>query len=207
MSAGWIDEQLTGRGIRDVRVLAAMADVPREQFVPEHLRSEAYADRALPISCGQTISQPYMVAAMTEALRLTGSERVLEIGTGSGYQTAILARLAREVISIERWPELAEVARATLARVGAANTEVLVGDGTLGHSPRAPYDRILVTAGAPRAPESLKEQLSRDGGVLVIPIGPAHHQKLTVIVRRDDSFSESESESCVFVPLVGAEGW
>src|SRR3954463_1068106 len=121
MSAGWIDEQLTARGIRDLRVLEAMADVPREQFVPEHLRLEAYVDRALPISCGQTISQPYMVAVMTEALRLTGSERVLEIGTGSGYQTAILARLAREVISIERWPELAEVARATLARVGAAN--------------------------------------------------------------------------------------
>jgi protein-L-isoaspartate(D-aspartate) O-methyltransferase len=207
MSEGWIDDQLVARGIRDARVLDVMARVPREAFVPEVSRALAYADRALPLSCGQTISQPFMVASMTEALRLTGTERVLEVGTGSGYQSAILASLAREVITIERWPELADAARERLAALGYTNITVVAADGTRGDPPHAPFDRILVTAGAPRAPESLKQQLVADGGVLVIPIGPPGHQWLTVISRQGDRFEESVREACVFVPLVGAEGW
>jgi protein-L-isoaspartate(D-aspartate) O-methyltransferase len=207
MSEGWIDEQLVARGIRDPRVLEVMARVPREAFVPEASRALAYADRALPLACGQTISQPFMVASMTEALRLTGGERVLEIGTGSGYQTAILASLAREVTTIERWPELANDAKARLAALGYENVTVLVADGTLGDPSRAPFDRILVTAGAPRVPEPLKQQLVPNGGVLVIPIGPSGHQWLTVISRQDDRFEESVRDACVFVPLVGEEGW
>jgi protein-L-isoaspartate(D-aspartate) O-methyltransferase len=207
MSEGWIDEQLVARGIGDPRVLEAMARVPREAFVPEASRALAYADRALPLACGQTISQPFMVASMTEALQLTGAERVLEVGTGSGYQTAILASLAHEVITIERWPELAGAARARLAALGYRNVTVIVGDGTLGDPSHAPFDRILVTAGAPHVPEPLKQQLVPDGGVLVIPIGSSGHQRLTVVSRHADRFTESVGEACVFVPLVGEEGW
>jgi protein-L-isoaspartate(D-aspartate) O-methyltransferase len=207
MSDGWIDEQLIARGITDARVLDAMRRVPREAFMPESARRDAYADRAQPIGAGQTISQPYMVAAMTEALRLTGAERVLDVGTGSGYQAAVLAGLAREVITIERVPELAETARARLARLGYANVIVVVGDGTLGVPAHAPFDGILVAAGAPRAPATLKAQLSGDGGRLVIPIGPAEQQWLTVIVRSGDVFAEAIGIGCVFVPLLGQEGW
>jgi protein-L-isoaspartate(D-aspartate) O-methyltransferase len=203
----WIDEQLVARGIADVRVLEAMRRVPRESFVPDAALSQAYADRALPIAGGQTISQPYMVAVMSEALRLTGTERVLDVGTGSGYQAAVLGALAREVFTIERVPELAAAARAKLAALGYANIEVLVGDGTLGSPQHAPFEGILVAAGAPRAPGTLKRQLSRDGGRLVIPIGPAEQQWLTMITRDGDRFAESTGIGCVFVPLLGKEGW
>jgi protein-L-isoaspartate(D-aspartate) O-methyltransferase len=202
-----ITDQLAARGIRDQRVLEAMRRVPREAFVPQESRALAYADRALPIGSGQTISQPFMVAVMTEALLLTGTERVLEIGAGSGYQAAILAELAREVISIERRPELADTARTTLAALGYTNIRVIVGDGTVGYAPAAPFDGILVAAGAPRVPESLKQQLSARGGRLIIPIGPAEQQRLAVIVRDENHFDQSLRDGCVFVPLVGAEAW
>jgi protein-L-isoaspartate(D-aspartate) O-methyltransferase len=203
----WIDEQLAARGIHDPRVLDAMRRVPRHAFVPEDAQALAYTDRALPIGNGQTISQPYMVAAMTEALMLTGTEHALEIGTGSGYQAAILCELARDVITIERRPELARLAATTLAGLGYTNVEVIVGDGTIGWQASAPFDAILVAAGAPRVPGSLKRQLSDAGGRLVIPIGPAAQQRLTLVVRHGDQFTESVHGGCVFVPLVGAEGW
>lgn len=203
----WIDEQLVARGIRDSRVLQAMRRVPREAFVPESSQGLAYADRALPIGGGQTISQPFMVAVMTEALMLQGAERVLEIGTGSGYQAAILAELAAEVISIERRPELADEARRIIRSLGYANVEIIVGDGTLGLAARAPFDRILVTAGAPRVPEALTQQLSADGGRLVIPVGTSDQQWLRVIARVGDRFEDTTREACVFVPLVGDDAW
>ena len=203
----WIDEQLVARGIHDARVLDVMRRVPREAFVPGGAVSDAYADRALSIGGGQTISQPYMVAVMTEALRLTGTERVLEVGTGSGYQAAILAELAREVITIERIPELADAARTRLASLGYANVLVIVGDGTLGSEPHAPFDGILVAAAAPRVPAALKRQLSASGGRLVIPVGPPVQQWLAIITREGDRFSESSGTGCVFVPLLGAQGW
>jgi protein-L-isoaspartate(D-aspartate) O-methyltransferase len=203
----WIDEQLVARGITDARVLEAMRRVPRAAFVPEEAQAQAYVDRALPIGSGQTISQPYMVAVMTETLRLTGSERVLEVGTGSGYQAAVLGELASKVITIERVPELAEAAQARLVALGYTNIEVVVGDGTLGSPSHAPFDGILVAAGAPRAPDALKQQLSPGGGCLVIPIGPAEQQWLTVITRDGDRFSESTGIGCVFVPLLGKDGW
>jgi protein-L-isoaspartate(D-aspartate) O-methyltransferase len=202
----WIDEQLVARGIRDARVLDAMRRVPRHEFVQQDVQPLAYADRALPIGDGQTISQPYMVAAMTEALRLVGHERVLEVGTGSGYQAAILAELAREVVSIERRPELAEAARERLALLGYSNVRVIVGDGSVGYPDGAPYEAILVAAASPRVPESLKHQLA-DGGRLVIPVGSPEEQRLTVVNREGASYLESVHEGCVFVPLVGAEGW
>jgi len=201
-----IVEQLERRGIRDARVLDAMRRVPREAFVAPADQLRAYADQALPIAAGQTISQPYMVATMTEALALAGSERVLEIGTGSGYQTAILAELARQVISIERHPVLAEQARERLAALGYRNVDVLVGDGSVGYAAGAAYDAILVAAGAPRVPDALKTQLA-DGGRLAIPIGPQGHQELTIVRRVGDGFLETRREGCVFVPLVGEEGW
>jgi protein-L-isoaspartate(D-aspartate) O-methyltransferase len=207
MSEGWIDEQLIARGIRDPRVLEAMRRVPREAFVAPASQALAYADRALPIGSGQTISQPFMVAVMTEALELTGAERVLEIGTGSGYQAAILAELASEVVTIERRPELADAASATLRALGYTNVEVIVGDGTRGHPPSAPFDRILVTAGAPRVPDSLKQQLATDGGLLVVPVGSADQQFVTIIRREGTQFEITRRDGCVFVPLVGAEGW
>ena len=201
-----IADDLMRRGIRDARVLEAMGRVPREAFVPPADHARAYADQALPIGEGQTISQPYMVASMTEALGLAGDERVLEIGTGSGYQTAILAELAREVISVERRSELAVRAKSRLAALGYRNVLVVVGDGSLGHPDAAPYDAILVTAGAPRLPESLKAQLSQ-GGRLVIPVGSREHQEVRVVRREQDAFVESTRDACVFVPLVGSEGW
>jgi protein-L-isoaspartate(D-aspartate) O-methyltransferase len=207
MSEGWIDEQLVARGITDARVLDAMRRVARDAFVPDASHVSAYADRALPIGGGQTISQPYMVAVMTEALRLTGSERVLDVGTGSGYQAAILAELAREVITIERRPELAETARRRLASLGYANVEVLVGDGTLGSPEHAPFDGILVAAAAPRVPAPLKQQLSPDGGRLVVPVGAADQQTLHIVTRAGGSFTETFGVGCVFVPLIGEEGW
>ena len=202
----WIDNQLVARGISDARVLDAMRRVPRHVFVEADAQALAYADRALPIGDGQTISQPYMVAAMTEALRLQGHEHVLDVGTGSGYQAAILAELARDVVTIERRPELADAARARLDSLGYRNIRVIVGDGSIGYVDHAPYDGILVAAASPRVPESLKHQLA-DGGRLVIPVGPADEQRLTIVTRDGDRFAESVHEGCVFVPLVGAEGW
>jgi protein-L-isoaspartate(D-aspartate) O-methyltransferase len=206
MSEGWIDDQLVARGIRDARVLDAMRRVPRHVFVEPGTQGLAYADRALPIGGGQTISQPYMVAAMTEALRLQGTERVLEVGTGSGYQAAILAELARDVVTIERYADLADAARARLAALGYHNVRVIVGDGSLGSEADAPYEGILVAAASPRIPASLKRQLA-DGGRLVIPIGPPDQQFLTVVHREGAVFTQSIGDGCVFVPLVGAEGW
>jgi len=204
--ARMIAEDLVRRGIRDARVLDAMGRVAREAFVPPGDHARAYADQALPIGEGQTISQPYMVAAMTQALGLTGDERVLEIGTGSGYQTAILAELAREVISIERRPELAERARLRLVALGYRNVQVVAADGSLGFPDAAPYDAILVAAAAPRLPEALTAQLA-DGGRIAIPIGSREHQELRVIRREKDAFVETVADACVFVPLIGEGGW
>src|SRR5213593_3269912 len=204
--ARMIADDLVRRGIRDARVLDAMGRVAREAFVPSADHQRAYADQALPIGEGQSISQPYMVAAMTEALGLTGGERVLEVGTGSGYQTAVLAELAREVISLERLPELSAGARTRLDALGYQNVQVVVGDGSLGYPAAAPYDAILVTAGAPRVPESLQAQLSY-GRRLVIPVGSRGHQELFVVRREQDAFVSAVRETCVFVPLVGEQGW
>ena len=198
--------QIAGRGIDDPRVLEAMRAVPRHLFVPSHGAHHAYEDRPLPIGEGQTISQPYMVAVMTQALGVEPADHVLEIGTGSGYQTAILARLAHDVISIERHAPLAERARAVLADLAVPNVDVVVADGSEGWPPSAPYDRILVTAGAPAVPEALRAQLAA-GGRLVIPVGPAGLQYLTIINRTESGFETRTGEACVFVPLVGRQGW
>ena len=201
-----VERQIRARGVRDERVLEAMRKVPRHVFVPPDLVDEAYEDHPLSIGKGQTISQPYMVALMTEALELGGNEKVLEVGTGSGYQTAILAELAREVYSIERIPELARDAERRLEDLGYTNVHIKVGNGTLGWPEEAPFDAIMVTAGAPKVPGPLKAQLA-DGGRLVIPVGSEFHQILYRVKRQKDTFSEEALTSCVFVPLVGEEGW
>jgi protein-L-isoaspartate(D-aspartate) O-methyltransferase len=201
-----VDRQIVARGVRDPRVLEALRDVPRHRFVPADLQARACEDRALPIADAQTISQPYIVAIMTELLAPESHHRVLEIGTGSGYQTAILSRLAAHVISIERHPGLAEAARRILAALEMTNVEVHVADGTEGFAAQAPFDRILVTAGAPSIPEALKEQLA-DGGRLVIPVGPAGFQHLTIVDRQGAHFAQGERDACVFVPLIGRHGW
>jgi protein-L-isoaspartate(D-aspartate) O-methyltransferase len=198
--------QIEARGVTDVRALAALRAVPRELFVPLTEQADAYDDRALPIGLGQTISQPYMVASMTAALALTPADRVLEVGTGSGYQAAILGKMAGEVWSIERHAPLAADARQRLEALGLSNVHVVVGDGTTGLAEHAPYDAILVTAGAPAVPHALRQQLA-DGGRLVIPVGPASHQDLMVCRRRGSSFEDRTGEACVFVPLVGRDGW
>ena len=197
---------LAGRGIRDERVLAAIAAVPRELFVPDDLRRHAYADRALPIGCGQTISQPFMVATICAALQLEADARVLDVGTGSGYQAAVLAELAAEVVTIERVPELADRARETLARAGYDRVEVRTGDGTLGVPERAPFDGIAVAAAAPAVPETLYDQLAL-GGRVVVPVGSLRDQRLEVVVRRADGPEVTRSVPCRFVPLVGAAGF
>ena len=201
-----VERQIAGRGVKDSRLLAAMRRVPRHAFVAEADAGRAYTDQALPIGEGQTISQPYMVAVMTAALGLSPDARVLEIGTGSGYQAAILGELAREVVSIERRADLAGAARARLAALGYSGVRVVVGDGTLGYPQGAPYDGILVTAGAPAVPAPLKAQLA-EGGRLVIPVGPPERQEMVVVRRRGEQFTESIQESCVFVPLIGEHGW
>jgi len=201
-----VDRQLRARGIRDKRVLDAFARVPRHFFVPVKEQLRAYGDYPLPIGEGQTISQPYMVALMTEALQMEGEERVLEIGTGSGYQTAILAELSQKVISVERIAVLLENARATLSRLGYGNIVFRRGDGTLGCSEDAPYDRILVTAGAPELPDGLMSQLSEDG-ILVAPVGGRDVQTLIRCERTEKGTETERLCSCVFVPLVGEHGW
>jgi protein-L-isoaspartate(D-aspartate) O-methyltransferase len=199
-------EQLRARGLRHERVLAAMGRVPRERFVPEADRGVAYDDRPLPIGLGQTISQPYMVAVMTVALDPQPGDRVLEVGTGSGYQAAVLAGLCREVVSVERHERLAAAAREALAGAGVTNVIVHVGDGSLGYPEGRPYDGIVVTAAAPAVPEALRAQLA-DGGRLVIPIGGAGYQELVVERRSGSRLSRVTGEGCVFVPLVGQQGF
>jgi protein-L-isoaspartate(D-aspartate) O-methyltransferase len=196
---------LARRGIRDRRVLAAMAAVPRERFVPEDLQKEAYADRALPIGHDQTISQPFMVAAMLEALQLDGG-RALDVGTGSGYQAAVLAELADEVVTIERVPELAERARATLDEAGYGGVQIVVGDGTLGVPERAPFDAIAVAAAAPAVPAALYEQLAL-GGRLVVPVGTVRDQWLEVVQRGAGGPVRHRTVPCRFVPLLGSAGF
>jgi protein-L-isoaspartate(D-aspartate) O-methyltransferase len=196
---------MAARGIRDEKVLAALASVPRELFVPEHLRRQAYADIALPIGSGQTISQPFMIATMLAALRLDGG-RALEVGTGSGYQAALLAELADEVVSIERVPELAEEARRTLELVGYGRVDVRVGDGTLGVPERAPFDGIVVAAAAPAVPDPLYEQLA-PGGRLVVPVGTRRDQWLEIVERGPDGPVRMRTVPCRFVPLLGSAGF
>lgn len=197
-----VDDQLVARGIHDARVLAAFRRVPRERFVATGFEAEAYADRALPIDCNQTISQPYIVALMTQALALRGPERVLEIGTGSGYQTAILAELAAEVVTIERHASLSRGAQTVLNDLGMTNVEFLIGDGRLGWPDRAPYDAILIAAAAEQVPPALFSQLA-DGGRLVAPLGGDQSQNLELIFRGGDRFSRQWLSGCRFVPLVG----
>lgn len=201
-----VEEQLRRRGIRDERVLAAMARVPRELFVPDHLRRYAYEDGALPIGFGQTISQPYMVAKICELLAVAPGERVLDVGTGSGYQAAVLAELGADVVTIERVPELARRAREALARAGYGHVECLVGDGSLGVPERAPFDAIAVAAAAPEVPPALYAQLA-PGGRLVLPRGSRFGQDLVLVVRTPHGPLERASIPCRFVPLVGVEGF
>src|SRR5262245_39485300 len=193
------------RGVDDPRVLEAMRSVPRHLFGPDPLRGKAYGDHSLPIGFGQTISQPYVVGVMTQRLAVGPEHKVLEIGSGSGYQTAILSRLARTVYSLERIDELARRAAQTLRGIGCANVSVKAFDGTYGYPAAAPYDRILVTAGADEVPEPLLSQLSI-GGRLVVPIGPPERQRVRVIRRRKTDFAQEDGEAVVFVPLVGKFG-
>lgn len=192
--------------IRDKRVIAAMSRVPRERFVPPESRQAAYDDRPLPIGLSQTISQPYIIALMTEALELTGNERVLEVGTGSGYQTAILAELARTIISVERLPSLAEKSKQILDSLGYRNIEIHLAGETLGWANGAPYDAILVTAGAPRVPEELLNQL-KNGGHMVIPVGSRYIQELCKIDKRQDKNLVENLGGCRFVSLIGKDAW
>ncbi len=201
-----VTHQLIKRGIRDERVLQAMRHIPRHLFVPAAHRAKAYEDMPLPIGHQQTISQPLMVAMMTEALQLHGDERVLEIGTGSGYQAAILSCLAVVVFSIERIPELASQARATLAKVGIRNIHVLVGDGSLGLPEHGPYDALVVTAASPKVPPALVGQLKL-GGRLVIPVGDRHEQTLVRVTMTDSGPQMQPLGACRFVPLIGQQGW
>ncbi|MBI5094445.1 MAG: protein-L-isoaspartate(D-aspartate) O-methyltransferase [Candidatus Hydrogenedentes bacterium] len=204
--ADMVARQIEGRGVRDPRVLDAMRRIPRHEFVPEIERAHAYEDRPLPIGYGQTISQPYMVGVMTEALKLTPGDRVLEVGTGSGYQAAILSLLVAKVISIERISELAAGADAKLRSLEINNVTVLNGDGTLGCPEKAPFDAIIVTAGGPEAPEALRRQLCI-GGRLLCPVGPRDGQRLSLITRTPEGYAEEPGVGCVFVPLIGSEGW
>jgi protein-L-isoaspartate(D-aspartate) O-methyltransferase len=201
-----LTQQLIKRGVRDERVLQAMRDIPRHVFVPVRHQAMAYEDMPLPIGHEQTISQPLMVAMMTEALRLHGHERVLEIGTGSGYQAAILSRLAGVVFSIERIPELAAQARATLAMVGIMNVHTVVGDGSLGLPEHGPYEAIVVTAASPKVPPALVNQLKL-GGRLVIPVGDRHEQTLVRLTTTNNGPQVERLGGCRFVPLIGQQGW
>lgn len=201
-----VEDQLIGRGIKDKRVLDAFYKVERHKFIPEELRGSAYADFPVPIGEGQTISQPYIVALMTECLGLTGQEKILEIGTGSGYQTAILAELAREVYSIERHAGLAEKARALLDELGYTNVKLKVEDGTLGWQEEALFDRIIITAAGPRIPLPLNEQL-KENGRLILPLGEGFTQVLTLVEKKKGKLEFNQICGCVFVPLVGKYGY
>jgi protein-L-isoaspartate(D-aspartate) O-methyltransferase len=201
-----VEEQLASRGVTDPRVLAALRGVPRHLFVQEALRERAYGDHPLPIGEEQTISQPFIVGLMSSLLDLTGQEKVLEIGTGSGYQTAVLAELARRVCSIERLPRLAERARATLEALGYDNVWVRVGNGTLGWPDQAPVDRIIVTAGGPAVPPPLVQQLV-EGGRMVVPVGSADNQVLTIVENVGGEIRQRTQGECRFVKLVGKYAW
>lgn len=201
-----VQNQIAGRGIRDERVLEAMRSIPRHAFVPREYRHLAYADGPLPIGAGQTISQPYIVALMAELLGLQGDEKVLEVGTGSGYQAAVLSCLARQVHTIERLASLAEQAERTLQALKIDNVQVHLGDGTLGLIEYAPYRGIVVSAGAPRAPRAMLDQLE-DGGALVIPVGKRSGQVLERWQREGDQFKHEDILTVAFVPLVGQAGW
>ena len=201
-----VERQLRRRGISDERVLRAMDAVPREHFVPEGVRRSAYNDSALPIGHGQTISQPWVVAAICQALNLRGNELVLEIGTGSGYSAAVLSELADHIVSIERVPELGEWARERLDELGIRNVEVVIGDGSRGHPERAPYDAIAVHAASPEAPHSLLSQLAPDGR-LVVPIATGSADLLTAFIRENGDLRQETIGPCRFVPLIGAEGF
>jgi protein-L-isoaspartate(D-aspartate) O-methyltransferase len=200
------ESQLRNRGINDERVLEAMLRIPRHEFVSDDYKSQAYADHPIPIAENQTISQPFIVAVSLQALSLQGRESVLEVGTGSGYQTALLAVLARAVYSIERHPALAQSAAATLDRLGLSNVNLVVGDGSHGLREFAPYDAILVSAAAPAIPRSLFDQLAEDGR-MVIPVGPQHSQELQLVRKRAGQPVINVIEGCRFVPLIGAEGY
>jgi len=201
-----VEEQLRGRDITDPRVLETMREIPRHLFIPSDLRSQAYLDGPLRLAQGQTISQPYIVALMTQLLELRGDEVVLEVGTGSGYQAAVLSRLARQIYSLERIPELAEGARRVLQELGIVNVEVLQRDGSGGLPEHAPYLAIVVTAAAPRVPAPLKDQLA-DGGRLVLPVGSQDGQTLERWLREGDDFRCQRIAPVAFVPLVGEYGW
>lgn len=201
-----VRSQLIPRGIRDKRVLQAMGEVPREKFVPDNMKLYAYEDNPLTIGMGQTISQPYIVALMTEALGLTGTEETLEIGTGSGYQAAILSRLCRSVYSVERIAALSENAKNVLNELGYKNIFLKIYDGTLGWSENAPYDAIMVTAGAPGIPDPLIAQL-KEGGRLVVPMGDRISQELIKVVRKGESYYQEDLGGVRFVNLIGEYGW
>ncbi len=201
-----VESQTRARGIRDNRVLAAMLHVPRHEFVSEEYRAQVYEDHPIPIGEGQTLSQPYIVAVMLERLALDPSDAVLEVGTGSGYQTALLSELTRQVYSVERHASLVRTAQATLARLGYANVEVLLGDGSHGLPERAPFDAIVVSAASPQIPPPLFEQL-REGGRMVIPVGPPHAQELQLARKQAGQPVVTNLEGCRFVPLIGAEGY
>lgn len=201
-----VEFQVRARGIRDERVLAAMRKILRHLFVPKGFERAAYEDRPLPIGEGQTISQPYIVAVMTEQLELQPEDRVLEVGTGSGYQAALLAELAGSVISIERLASLADRARENLARAGVTGVQVVVGDGTEGYPPEAPYDAIIVTAASPGVPQPLIDQLA-EGGRLIAPVGPRECQDLIKLVKREGRVESIPLGGVCFVPLIGQFGW
>jgi protein-L-isoaspartate(D-aspartate) O-methyltransferase len=206
--AQMVEEQLRQEGIRDRAVLQAMNRVPRECFVPEVYQDQAYADGPLPIAAGQTISQPFIVAYMISALAIKATDRVLEIGTGSGYEAAVLSLIAKEVFSVEREAQLAQEARQRLAQLGYRNVQVHQGDGTLGWAEHAPYEAIVVSAGGPGVPPALRQQLAAKGR-LIMPVGRyPHHQRLIKMTRMsDDDFKEVRLKDVSFVPLIGAEGW
>jgi protein-L-isoaspartate(D-aspartate) O-methyltransferase len=206
LRAEMVESQLKARGITNNRVLEAFRKVPRHLFVPKNIIGSAYDDCALPIGDGQTISQPYMVAIMTELLELKGDEKVLEVGTGSGYQAAILAELAKKVITMERVPALAERAKKLLAEMGYGNVEVRMGDGTEGYPLEAPYDGIVVTAACPDIPPPLIEQLA-EGGRLVLPVGERYSQILTLVRKEKGKITTEPSIGCIFVPLIGKFGY
>ncbi|HWY71595.1 MAG TPA: protein-L-isoaspartate(D-aspartate) O-methyltransferase [Terriglobales bacterium] len=201
-----VERQLKARGIFDERVLSAIGKVQREDFISPELREHAYEDRPLTIGCCQTISQPYIVASMLQAAELRPEDRVLELGTGSGYQTALLAEIVASVFSIERHVELADIARERLSRLGYTNVEIVVGDGTLGYPPKAPYDVILVSAAAPQIPQSLVAQLAV-GGRMVLPVGSRDLQELVLIRKDKTGVRQVRLDGCAFVPLIGEEGF
>jgi protein-L-isoaspartate(D-aspartate) O-methyltransferase len=201
-----LERQLKARGIFDERVLSAMGRVPREEFIAPELREHAYEDRPLAIGCSQTISQPYIVASMLQAAELRPEDQVLELGTGSGYQTALLAEIATSVVSMERHAELAEIARERLSRLGYINVEFVIGDGTLGYAPRSPYDVILVSAAAPQIPQPLVDQLAV-GGRMVLPVGSRDLQDLVLVKKDEEGTRSVRLDGCAFVPLIGREGF